>query len=128
MTTGIFNSTKILESIIQPGRLSLATLTLHHSIITIYVLKQQNHDLNNKYLQFVHQFNHRQHRKSLPHDYKSVVATLPPIPGQVLPSATGERRRVSKTIDERGGYPDEESEEAGREFNTVGGTTLTLET
>ena len=60
---------------------------------------------------------YRQHRKSLPHDYKSVVATLPPIPGQV-PSATGERRKVGKTIDERS-YPDEEAEEAGMECDTV---------
>ena len=62
-------------------------------------------------------FDHRQHRKSLPHDYKSMVATLPPIPGQI-PSAKGERRKVGKTIDERS-YPDEDSEEAGMEFNTV---------
>ena len=63
--------------------------------------------------------NRRQHRKSLPHDYKSMVATLPPIPGQV-PSATGERRKIGKTIDERS-YPDEDSEETGMEFNSVGG-------
>ena len=70
-------------------------------------------------VKFENQSNHRQHRKSLPHDYKSVVATLPPIPGQV-PSATGERRKVGKTIDERS-YPDEDSEEAGMEFITVVG-------
>ena len=48
-----------------------------------------------------------------------MVVTLPPIPGQV-PSATGERRKVGKTIDERS-YPDEDSEEAGMEFITVVG-------
>ena len=58
----------------------------------------------------------------MPHDYKSMVATLPPIPGQV-PSATGERqqrRGVGRAIEERRGYPDEgEEEEAGREFKPV---------
>ena len=56
-----------------------------------------------------------------------MVATLPPIPGQV-PSATGERRQrrgvVGRaTIEERErGYPDEDEEEAGREFKPVGWT------
>ena len=57
-----------------------------------------------------------------------MVATLPPIPGQV-PSATGERQRQrrgvgGRAIEEgRRGYPDEdEEEEAGREFKPVGWT------
>ena len=54
-----------------------------------------------------------------------MVATLPPIPGQV-PSATGERQRqrrgvVGRAIEEgRRGYPDEDEEDAGMEFKPVG--------
>ena len=54
-----------------------------------------------------------------------MVATLPPIPGQV-PSATGERQRqrrgvVGRAIEERArSYPDEDDEEeAGRKFKSV---------